>query len=76
MQKDYGRAEEVLKRGLTHDQDASAHYQLALVLRAEGKAEQAAQAFDAVRAIKRENNAVPSAEDAAHEGAPSGGGKQ
>ena len=37
MEKNYARAEEVLKRALPHDQDAAAHYQLALVLRAEGK---------------------------------------
>lgn len=69
MQKDYYRAEQVLRRSLAHDQDASTHYQLALVLRAEGKTEQAAQAFAQVRAIKSERIAAPLGEDASGQGA-------
>jgi tetratricopeptide (TPR) repeat protein len=76
MQKNYARAEEVLKQAQAHDQDASTHYQLALVLRAEGKTAQAAQVFAEVRAIKTEKMAAPSTEDAAVEGSSSGGGKQ
>ena len=76
MENNYTRAEEVLKRALAHDQDASTHYQLALVLRAEGKTAQAAQVFAEVRAIKTEKMATPSTQDAAVERAPSGGAKQ
>jgi len=54
MEKNYARAEQVLKRGLAHDQDAATHYQLAMVLRVEGKTAEAAQAFAQVRAIKKE----------------------
>jgi tetratricopeptide (TPR) repeat protein len=54
MNKDYLRAEQMLKHALAHDQDASIHYQLGLVLRAEGKTEQADQVFAQVRAIKKE----------------------
>jgi len=72
----YTRAEEVLNRALAHDQDASTHYQLALVLRAEAKTAQAAQVFAEVREIKTEKMAVPPTEDAVAEGAPSGGTKQ
>jgi len=57
MQKDYPRAEAILKRALTHDLDAATHYQLAMVLRAEGKTDQAAQLFAQVRAIKIEKAA-------------------
>ena len=64
-QKKYARAEEVLSRALAHDHDGNAHYQLALTLRAEGKAAQAAQAFDQLRAIKSENLAALSADDTA-----------
>jgi tetratricopeptide (TPR) repeat protein len=63
-EKNYARAEEVLKPALAHDPDASTHYQLALVLRAEGKTAQAAQAFAQVRAIKTEKMAAPSTDDA------------
>ena len=73
MEKHYARAEQVLRLGLAHDEDAATHYQLALVLRAEGKTAQAAQAFAEVRAIKTEKMAVPPAEDAAVESAQSGG---
>jgi tetratricopeptide (TPR) repeat protein len=68
MEKNYPRAEEVLRRGLAHDQDASTHYQLALVLRAEGKTAEAAQAFAQVKAIKNERIAPPSPDDAAAPG--------
>ena len=76
FQKDYVRAEEVLKAGLAHDQDASTHYQLALVLRSEGKTAEAAQAFARVRAIKAEKTAAPSGDNAAAEDAPSGVSRQ
>jgi tetratricopeptide (TPR) repeat protein len=69
MQKDYLRAEQVLRRALAHDQDASTHYQLALVLRAEGKTAQAAQVFAKVRAIKNEKMSAPLGEDASGQGA-------
>jgi len=68
IEKNYTRAEEALKPALAHDQDASTHYQLALVLRAEGKTAQAAQAFAQVRAIKTEKMAAPSTDDAAIQG--------
>ena len=68
-QKKYTRAEDVLKRALAHDQDGSTHYQLGLVLRAEGKTAQAARAFAQVRAIKNEAMAAPSTDDAAIGGA-------
>jgi predicted Zn-dependent protease len=69
IEKNYTRAEEVLKRGLAHDADGSAHYQLGMVLRAEGKTAQAAQVFAQVRAIKTEKNAAPPADDAMDSGA-------
>jgi tetratricopeptide (TPR) repeat protein len=68
-QKNYRRAEEILKRALAHDEDGSAHYQLGLVLRAEGKTVQANESFEQVRAIKREKMAAPSSGDNAEEGA-------
>jgi tetratricopeptide (TPR) repeat protein len=68
MGKNYPRAEEVLRRGLAHDPDASTHYQLALVLRAEGKTAQAAQAFAQVKAIKSERIALPSTDHTANAG--------
>src|ERR1700739_2310813 len=67
IEKNYARAEEVLNRALAHDPDGSTHYQLGLVLRAEGKTAQAAQAFAKVRDIKNEKMAAPSAGDAADE---------
>jgi uncharacterized protein HemY len=76
IESKYTRAEEVLKRALAHDQDASTHYQLALVLRAEAKTAQAAQVFAEVRAIKTEKMAAAPTEDAVAEGAPGGGIKQ
>jgi tetratricopeptide (TPR) repeat protein len=69
IEKNNTRAEEVLKRALAHDPDGSTHYQLGLVLRAEGKAAQAAQVFAQVRAIKSEKMAAPSTDDAANQGA-------
>ena len=44
-QKNYARAEEILKRALAHDHDGGVHYQLARVLRAEGKSAEAAKAL-------------------------------
>jgi tetratricopeptide (TPR) repeat protein len=68
-QRNYARAEEILRRDLAHDHDGGAHYQLALVLRAEGKTAAAAKLFDQVRAIKTEKSAVPSTDDHADGGA-------
>jgi tetratricopeptide (TPR) repeat protein len=68
-QKDYARAEEVLKRGLAHDHDGAAHYQLGIVLRAEGKTAAATQLFAQVRAIKNERSAAPPNDDHADDGA-------
>jgi tetratricopeptide (TPR) repeat protein len=68
-QKNYVRAEEILKRDLAHDHDGGAHYQLALVLRAEGKTAEAAKLFAQVRAIKTERSAVTSTDDHADDGA-------
>ena len=67
-EKKYSRAEDVLNRALRHDEDGSAHYQLGLVLRAEGKAAQAAQAFAKVRELKNEKMAAPSNDDSAGTG--------
>ena len=75
IEKNYIRAEEVLNRALAHDQDASTHYQLALVLRAEGKTAQAAQAFAQVRAIKTDKMADPSSDDVASQGTKNGDGQ-
>ncbi|MGB7549582.1 MAG: tetratricopeptide repeat protein [Terracidiphilus sp.] len=69
IQKNYARAELVLKRALAHDPDGSTHYQLGLVLRAEGKTAQAVQVFAQVKAIKNEKMAASSSDDAANEGA-------
>ena len=68
-QKNYARAEEILKRVLAHDPDGGAHYQLALVLRAEGKTAEAAKLFAQVRAIKNERSAATSTDDRADDGA-------
>jgi tetratricopeptide (TPR) repeat protein len=68
-QKNYARAEEILKRVLAHDHDGGAHYQLALVLRSEGKTAEAAKLFAKVRAIKTEKSAAPSTSDPADDGA-------
>lgn len=69
MEKNYPRAEEVLRQALAHDHDAATHYQLALVLRAEGKAAQAAEVFAQVRAIKNEQMTPLSPGEVASEGA-------
>lgn len=76
LEKNYTRAEEVLKSALAHDQDGSTHYQLAMVLRAEGKTVEAAQVFAEVRAIKLEAMAAPASGDAALEALPRGGTTQ
>ena len=68
-QKNYARAEEILKRVLAHDPDGGAHYQLALVLRAEGKTAEASKLFEEVRAIKTEKSAPTSTDDRADDGA-------
>jgi len=62
IEKNYARAEQVLRRGLDHDQGAEAHYQLGLVLRSEGKTAQAAQIFAEVRALKKEKMLAPTDE--------------
>ena len=67
-QKNYGRAEEVLRRGLAHDHDGSAHYQLGRVLHTEGKDAESTQMFAQVRAIKNEQSAVPSRDEPADTG--------
>jgi len=69
MEKNYARAEEVLKRGLAHDRDAATHYQLAMVLRAEGKTAEAAHIFAQVRAIKEEKTAGASTSGTPDQGA-------
>jgi tetratricopeptide (TPR) repeat protein len=56
----YPRAEELLRHSVLHDHDGSAHYQLGVVLREEGKTSQAAQAFAQVQAIKKEQMAAVS----------------
>jgi tetratricopeptide (TPR) repeat protein len=68
-QKNYARAEEFLRRGLAHDHDGGAHYQLAQVLRAEGKTAEAAKLFAQVRAIKTERSDATSSDDHADNGA-------
>ena len=68
-QKNYARAEEILRLDLAHDPDGGVHYQLAQVLRAEGKSAEAAKLFAQVRAIKTERSAVISAEDRVDNGA-------
>ena len=67
--KNYARAEEILRRDLAHDHDGGVHYQLAQVLRAEGKTAEAAKLFAQVRAIKNERSAAISTEDHADDGA-------
>ena len=59
-EKEYAKAEGVLRRALAHDSDGTAHYQLGIVLRSEGKTAQALQAFAQVRAIKDEKDGVAS----------------
>jgi len=67
MEKNYVRAEAVLRRALAHDTDGNSHYQLGLVLRSEGKTGEAAQAFAKVTAIKSEKMAAPTTDDAVDE---------
>lgn len=62
-QKNDSRAEELLRKAIAHDSDGSVHYQLGMVLRAEGKSAQAAQAFAEVRAIKNESMSSPDDSD-------------
>lgn len=66
MEKNYARAEEMLRRTLAHDHDAAAHYQLALVLRAEGKTAAAAELFTQVKRIKTEQMVQLSQDAAIH----------
>ncbi len=68
-EKNYARAEEILKRDLAHDHDGGVHYQLAQVMRAEGKTAEAAKLFAQVRAIKTERSAATSSSDHAEDGA-------
>jgi len=72
MQKNYSRAEEVLRQGLEHDHDAESHYQLALVLRAEGKTAQATLIFEQVRELKTEKMMATPTENLAEQGANKG----
>lgn len=65
MQENYPRAEQVLRQNLEHDHDAESHYQLALVLRAEGKTAQAAHLFSQVRLLKTEKMVAAPAESLA-----------
>lgn len=67
MEKNYARAEAVLRHALAHDPDGSMHYRLAMVLRAEGKPAEATEVFAQVRAIKNEKLASPTAEISANE---------
>ena len=62
-QKQYARAETMLRRGLAHDPYGDAHYQLGLILRSEGKTAEAGQVFAQVRAIKNERSAAPPSDD-------------
>ncbi len=68
-EKKFTLAEEVLKRALAHDPDGSAHYQLGMVLRVEGKSGEAKEAFARVRAIKNEKMAPQPADDGESQGA-------
>jgi tetratricopeptide (TPR) repeat protein len=68
IEKSYPRAEEMLRRALAHDPDGNTHYQLALVLRADGLTSQAAQIFAQVRAIKAEKMSDSTTGDVANQG--------
>ncbi len=68
-QKNYARAEEILKHGLAHDHDGGMHYQLGQVLRDEGKRDEATRMFAQVRAIKIERSAATPSDDHADDGA-------
>jgi len=54
LQKDYPRAEAELKKALAIDLDGTAHYQLGVLYRAEGKSDAAAIEFETARKIKVE----------------------
>jgi tetratricopeptide (TPR) repeat protein len=54
LQKDYPKAEAELKKALPNDLNGTAHYQLGLVYRVEGKEEAAGDEFEAARRIKAE----------------------
>ena len=54
QQKDYPKAEAELKKAVQDDPYGSAHYQLALVYRAEGRRTEAAAEFETVRKIKED----------------------
>jgi tetratricopeptide (TPR) repeat protein len=64
-EKKYSQAEAMLGKAIPHDPDGSAHYQLGMVLRAEGKTTQAAREFAEVRAIKNEQMTATSGGNAA-----------
>jgi tetratricopeptide (TPR) repeat protein len=68
MEKSNARAEGMLRRALDHDTNGNAHYQLGLVLRAEGMTSQAAQMFAQVRTIKAEKMLDSSTKDIANQG--------
>jgi tetratricopeptide (TPR) repeat protein len=67
-QKNYARAEEMLRRELPHDHDGTTHYQLGQVLHSEGKNAEANQMFAQVRTLKNEASALPSSDAHADEG--------
>jgi tetratricopeptide (TPR) repeat protein len=54
LQKNYPRAEAELQKARAIDLDGTAHYQLGLLYRAEGKTDAAAKEFEAARKIKVE----------------------
>ena len=54
QQKDYPKAETELKKAVKDDPYGSAHYQLALVYRAEGRRTEAAAEFETVKKIKED----------------------
>jgi tetratricopeptide (TPR) repeat protein len=54
LQKNYPRAEVELRKALAIDLDGTAHYQLGLLYRAEGKSDAADKEFEAARKIKVE----------------------
>jgi tetratricopeptide (TPR) repeat protein len=54
LQKNYPKAEAELQKALVMDLDGTAHYQLGLLYRAEGKSDAAAEEFEAARKIKVE----------------------
>jgi tetratricopeptide (TPR) repeat protein len=60
QQKDYPKAEVELKKAVQDDPYGSAHYQLALVYRAEGRRTEAATEFETVRKIKEDRLDEPS----------------